>query len=59
MTHEWILSTAMGRARCPRPRFVRNQVLCSNLRIVGVARAGGGGRLDGPKLLAGAPARSP
>ena len=39
MTHEWILSTALGRARCPRPRFVRNQVLCSNLRIVGVARA--------------------
>ena len=21
MTHEWILSTAMGRARCPRPRL--------------------------------------
>ena len=39
MTHTKILSTALGRTRCPRPRFVRNQVLCSNLRIVGVARA--------------------
>ena len=48
MTHKWILSTALGRPRCPRLRFVRNQVLCSNLRIVGVARGGGGGRRDGP-----------
>ena len=37
-----------GAGEVPQTAFVRNQVLCSNLRIVGVARAGGGGRLDGP-----------
>ena len=34
-----------GAGEVPQTAFVRNQVLCSNLRIVGVARAGGGSRL--------------
>ena len=47
MTHEWILSTAMGRARCPRPRLCAIRCYVQTCES-SASRGGGGGRRDGP-----------